>query len=272
MEELRDKLEPKLEEIGGLIYTISNIGMNKSDYTMFQAWGIRSTLAIEGNPLSHDEVHDILTIQDIPPIIGDYQRQVINMAQGIYLASKIKKVKNAYSIKFLNAVHALLMNGIGDTVPEYAIVGELRKLNVGVGRYQAPHHEDIPVMMEQFCRWIEDGHNNIQLGILQAIAAHVMFACIHPYGDGNGRMSRWVEIMLLMRARVPAPCAHMLSSHYWETQHEYYRMLDSTHGLLLDGHYYNQLGLEGFMAYALTGFHDFLMIQRQVLHANTESH
>ena len=46
-------------------------------------------------------------------------------------------------------------------------------------------------------------------GILKATLAHLYIAWIHPFGDGNGRTARLVEFMLLSRAGVPSPSAHL---------------------------------------------------------------
>ena len=244
--------------------------MTRANYAMFQTWGVMGSLAIEGNPLSHSQIYDLITTKTFAREGEYYHRQVTNMMACLLIARRGNGLTNIREVTFLNKVHSLMMTNIGDTFEAYASIGDLRKLNVVVGRYSCPHHEQVPEMMEMFCRWMDDDPGDMMQGILKAIAAHVMFACIHPYGDGNGRMARWIEVFLLIRAGVPEPCAHMLSPHYFNTQQEYYRMLDSTHGLMLDGHYNIDLELDAFMLYALIGFHDFLVMQLQTLHAKTE--
>ena len=272
IEKYLDILGPRLEGVEKLITAISDGGMTRANYAMFQTWGVMGSLAIEGNPLTHIEIYDLITTKTFAREGEYYHRQVTNMMACLLIARRDKELSNLDTVGFLNKAHALMMANIGDTFASYASIGEIRELNVGVGHYSCPRHEEVLGIMEKFCRWMADDPGDMKLGILKAIAAHVMFACIHPYGDGNGRMSRWIEVLLLIRAGVPEPCAHMLSSHYWDTQQEYYRMLDLTHGLKIDGHYNINLELDAFMVYALVGFHDFLVMQWQTLHAKTEVH
>ena len=89
--------------------------------------------------------------------------------------------------------------------------------------------------------------------ILKAIFAHVYFVWIHPFGDGNGRTGRLLELAILLEAGVPQPACHLLSNHYNLTRTNYYRELQRA-SQTPDGIY-------GFVAYALRGFADGLAEQ-----------
>jgi hypothetical protein len=54
--------------------------------------------------------------------------------------------------------------------------------------------------------------------LIAAVVAHVYFEWIHPFGDGNGRTGRLIELKLLLEAGVPQPAAHLLSNHYNATR------------------------------------------------------
>ena len=86
-------------------------------------------------------------------------------------------------------------------------VGQYRKVGMQVvsgnmGRervcYEAPAPERVPAEMEQFIVW----YNNpdIPATPLKAAIAHFWFVCIHPFDDGNGRLTRALSDMLLARA------------------------------------------------------------------------
>ena len=68
--------------------------------------------------------------------------------------------------------------------------------------------------------------DEIVYGVVKAIVAHVYFVWIHPFGDGNGRTARLLELKFLMEAGVPSDAAHLLSNHYNLTRTEYYKQLD----------------------------------------------
>jgi cell filamentation protein, protein adenylyltransferase len=51
---------------------------------------------------------------------------------------------------------------------------------------------------------------------------HIYIAWIHPFGDGNGRRTRMIELLLLAQSGVPWPAAHLLSNHYNKTRDRCY--------------------------------------------------
>jgi Fic family protein len=99
---------------------------------------------------------------------------------------------------------------------------------------------------------------------MKAILAHLYLAWIHPFGDGNGRTSRLIEVHVLTHAGVPMPAAHLMSNHYNSTRSEYYRQLDQAHQSGGD--------FRPFLSYAVRGFVDGLreqiaMIKKEQLEA-----
>lgn len=108
-------------------------------------------------------------------------------------------------------------------------------------------------------------------GILKATLAHLYIAWIHPYGDGNGRTARLVEFMLLARAGVPFPSAHLMSNHFNLTRNRYYRELDRSSRVSGHGRDADRGDVFGFVEYAVRGFVDGLADQcRYIEHAQME--
>ncbi len=64
--------------------------------------------------------------------------------------------------------------------------------------YEAPASEAVPAMMDEFLAWI-NGKQDID-PILKAAVAHLWFVAIHPFDDGNGRLTRTITDMLLAKA------------------------------------------------------------------------
>ena len=81
------------------------------------------------------------------------------------------------------------------TGPMQVISGPMGKEKV---HYQAPGSERIEPEMEKFLNWLE-GDNEIDL-VLKAAIAHLWFVTIHPFDDGNGRISRAITDMMLARS------------------------------------------------------------------------
>ncbi len=113
-------------------------------------------------------------------------------------------------------------------------------------------------MIAKLCGWLNSSTfsgniNPLALAILKSIIAHLYIAWIHPFGDGNGRAARMLELKILLSSGVPAPASHLLSDHYNLTRAEYYRQLvvsSKSGGNVMP-----------FIKYALQGFVDELKIQ-----------
>ncbi len=152
---------------------------------------IHSSLAIEANSLSLDQVKDII---DGKTVIGPQDE--IQEVKNAFEAYKLIKEVNQYSIKDLKKVHGVMTYL---TVDES---GEFRKGNEGVfdenGNciHVCPPPEQVNELMKQLFKWMEDNNENIHPLILSSVF-HYEFVFIHPFKDGNGRTARlWQNVLL----------------------------------------------------------------------------
>lgn len=147
---------------------------------------------------------------------------------------------------------------VGTDLEADVIPGEFRLHPVAVGSYLAPPAADVADLVTKMCDFLEgpsftsdDPEMRFALDILRAVVAHLYLAWVHPFGDGNGRVARLIEFLLLARCGVPFPAAHLLSNHYNLTRDRYYRILDRAskdpdHGVV------------NFICYAVEGLVDQL--------------
>ena len=152
---------------------------------------IHSSLAIEANSLSFDQVKDII---DGKKVIGPQDE--IQEVKNAYEAYKLIKEVNQYSIKDLKKVHGVMTYL---TVDES---GEFRKGNEGVfdenGNciHVCPPPEQVDELMKQLFKWMEENNGVIHPLILSSVF-HYEFVFIHPFKDGNGRTARlWQNVIL----------------------------------------------------------------------------
>jgi len=152
---------------------------------------IHSSLAIEANSLSFNQVKDII---DGKKVIGPQDE--IQEVKNAYEAYKLIKEVNQYSIKDLKKVHGVMTYL---TVDES---GEFRKGNEGVfdekGNciHVCPPPEQVDELMKQLFKWMEDNNGIVHPLILSSVF-HYEFVFIHPFKDGNGRTARlWQNVIL----------------------------------------------------------------------------
>lgn len=238
-------------------------------HLMYLAKGVHSTTAIEGNTFEEEEVRKIIKNEMKVPPSRQYQKQEIhNMLKAFNQVrdNEIAGAAPAFSVELLNSYHRLVLDNLDEILGDEVVVGSIRKHRVGIERYLAAPPEECPRLMEAYCAWLNNksvapqGFDGYEMAwqIIKALAAHLYFAWIHPYGDGNGRMARLIEYTILLRASIPDIAAHLLSNFYNRTRDMYYKQLQDSHGEYRDGSYPPDGNLQGFIEYALQGFKDEL--------------
>ena len=241
---------------------------------MYLAKGVHSTTAIEGNSFSEAEVGKIINREmEARPSREYQQRQIDNMVKAFNQVrdDEIAGAAPAFSVELLNSYHRLVLDNLADSLAEDVVIGGLRTHRVEVGRYLAAPPEDCARLMNNYCDWLNQDMSalagyELAAQIVKALAAHVYFAWIHPYGDGNGRMARLIEFIILLKAGAPDIAAHLLSNFYNKTRDQYYRHLQDSHGEFRDGSYPAEGNLQGFIEYALQGLKDELDDQFSIIH------
>jgi Fic family protein len=229
-------------------------------HLIYLARGIQATTAIEGNTLTEKEVIERVEKKlKLPPSREYLGKEVDNILQACN--RMLKDLEHDRPLKLSTTlIEQLNAQVLRDLKLDPGVVpGEIRKHSVGVGPYRGAPWEDCRYLLDKLCDWLNSGDfdappgEEIIYGLIKSIVAHVYLAWIHPFGDGNGRTARLLEVMFLLEAGVPSAAAHLLSNHYNLTRSEYYRQLDQTsksNGDLLP-----------FIQYAVTGFVDQLREQ-----------
>lgn len=231
-------------------------------HEVYLAKGVLATTAIEGNTLTEDEVREHLAGRlKLPPSRQYLGQEVDNIVEACNHigTTVILKSSGPITVKEIREYNKLVLRKL--PLQEDVVPGGLRKHSVMVGRYRGAPAEDCEFLLRKFCDWL----NAIDLpksleppySILSAIAAHLYFVWIHPFGDGNGRTARLIEFRYLLRAGFPTPAAHLPSNFYNLTRTEYYRQLDKAGSAGGD--------MAGFIAYAAQGLVDQLREQLEVI-------
>lgn len=96
--------------------------------------------------------------------------------------------------------------------------------------YEAPPSTAVPAEMERFIDWC---NNTVLPPFVMAAVAHLWFVTVHPFDDGNGRISRTLADMFLARLNPGAERYYSMSAEISRNKKEYYDILERTqHGSL----------------------------------------
>ncbi|WP_236796882.1 Fic family protein [Amycolatopsis sp. GM8] len=231
------------------------------------ARGVQATTAIEGNTLSDEEVREIVDkgSAGVSESRAYLEREVQNVLGAVRdidhaLGAEVRLPINVDRIRGLNKQ---VLDGIPDK-PE-VVPGEFRQHDVAVGPYKAPHWTEVPDLVGQLVNWLgnlrpqtasQDGiEGRFTSAVLSAILAHLYIAWIHPFGNGNGRTARLIEVQILSESGiVPIVATNILSDHYNKTRNAYYLALDEA-----------RKDVMAFVRYAIRGFVDELRAQIHVV-------
>jgi Fic family protein len=93
-------------------------------------------------------------------------------------------------------------------------------------RFEAPPADRVEAEMATFFKWINGDSQPDPL--LKAAIAHLWFVTIHPFEDGNGRITRAISELCLARSEESQQRFCSMSSQILEERAEYYRVLEST--------------------------------------------
>lgn len=235
-------------------------------HRLYLAKGALATTAIEGNTLTEQQVLQHLEGKLKLPASQQYlAREVDNIlaASNKIAAGILRGGDPSLSAELIREFNRLVLDGLD--LEEGVVPGEFRTHSVAVANYRGAPAEDCQFLVDAMCAWLNqpalggDTRTIAPLGyaVLRAVLAHLYIAWIHPFGDGNGRTARLVELQILLAAGVPMPAAHLLSNHYNQTRSDYYRVLARTSASGGD--------VLPFVLYALRGLADGLRSQLDVI-------
>ena len=146
---------------------------------------LHASLAIENNTLSLEQVTDII---DGKPVFGPPRD--IQEVRGAVAAYEKLDSWTPHSLNDLLAAHALLMHDLVYSP------GKLRTGGVRVARHTPPPAIRVHGLMENLLQWL---HTTDEHPLIASCVFHYEFEFIHPFEDGNGRMGRLWQTLLLSK-------------------------------------------------------------------------
>jgi DNA-binding transcriptional ArsR family regulator len=99
----------------------------------------------------------------------------------------------------------------------------------GAIAYRAPDAEEVAHLMEEVLDWLRDGDRKTHV-VVRAAMAHLQLVSVHPFADGNGRVSRIVQSLVLAREGLLAPDLASIEQYLGDHTSDYYNALRAVQG------------------------------------------
>ena len=193
---------------------------------------VAASNSIEGFKVSTIDVEDLIDGERDVEVSDENREETLAYQQMMTYIQSLHDFEDfSYSKGLLNALHWMLQ-GHRNTVRKPA--GQWRKGPVyvtdardpSIAAYTAPDADAVPALMTELIDWLNADHSDHSL--VRAALAHLHLVSIHPWADGNGRMSRSLQTLMIAREGVLAP--ELSSIEAWlgrpGNTWEYYRELN----------------------------------------------
>lgn len=179
---------------------------------------IQSSLEIEGNTLTEEQITALL--EDKRVIAPQKDIKAVQNAIKVY---KQLRQFNPNNLKDLEKAHAILMKGLIEDP------GKLRIKNVGIVKgskveHLAPSGDMVRGLMNTLFDYLKTDKDVL---LIKSCVFHYEFEFVHPFLDGNGRMGRLWQTLILMQ-KYPVFEYLPVESLIKENQLEYYKVLSQS--------------------------------------------
>jgi len=179
---------------------------------------IQSSLEIEGNTLTVEQITDLLDNKRVlaPP------KDIQEVKNAIAVYEQLREF-DVYKLKSLCKAHSVLMKNLVDNP------GKLRSSSVGIVKgsqiaHLAPPGEMVVPLMNDLFKYLKQDQDIL---LIKSCVFHYEFEFIHPFVDGNGRMGRLWQTMIL-KEHSPVFEFLPIETLIKEKQQEYYQVLGTS--------------------------------------------
>ena len=227
---------------------------------------VHGTTALEGNPLSEAEVSqqmDFLREPNAPERRATNEQMQIRNAG---LAQQWVRLRFGPEKAPMRASDILHIHQMVTTQSDekHNSPGAFRSFSVVVGSeemggvHRGAPYEDVPRLMDEYVEFVNSRKLMAQYPVIRALLAHFFLVTIHPFGDGNGRVSRLTEAGILFYGGYNVLGFYGLSNYFYRNETEYKTTLQKCRDTQpFDVTPFVTFGLKGF-ASELKGINNFI--------------
>ncbi|MGI5291759.1 Fic family protein [Nonomuraea polychroma] len=210
-----------------------------------QARAIQGSNSIEGYKASVEDIQSIMAGDEPLDASANVAKEIAGYQQALtYIGMLSRASVFRYDLGLLNALNFMMIGHHRNKTPGVIRPGGIYVRDSGTGQvvYEGPDAELVEGLLDELVLWLNEGDLEAP-SYVRAAMAHFNLVSIHPWRDGNGRMSRALQTLVLGRDRILTPEFSSIEEWLGEqrTTFEYYDMLGavqrrrwSPHGDTLD--------------------------------------
>ncbi len=186
-----------------------------------RARNAHSSTAIEGNPLTLEQVRAVEEGRELVAVPSRAQREVVN-----YFAA-LRHIEKHTTKKRITQEDILRLHKIiAGEVMDQGEPGRYRTIGVRVGEFLPPPAADVSGLMFELLEWWNADSRELS-AVLSSAILHYRFEAIHPFADGNGRTGRALALWELYRRGFDSQHLFSVDEFYWEDRPRYYADLQA---------------------------------------------
>lgn len=241
-----DRLAPLLRECvqaqGRLMGMASSVGSSLSAQSELDALlqNIVTSSAIEGESLNVGSVRSSLARRlGLEQLDGDHVSQrseglaqlMLDATQQFAQPLTLERLLEWHAWLFPDqeadfSAHSVRVGALRGDEPMQVVSGRLDRPTV---HFEAPPRLGLEQQLNTFLTWFEDSRSQEQLDpLLRAGIAHFWFVTLHPFDDGNGRLTRTITDLALAQGEAQAIRFYAMSASILEDRAGYYRVLEAS--------------------------------------------
>jgi Fic family protein len=172
-----------------------------------QARAIQGSNSIEGYRASVEDIESIMSGEEPLETSMSVTREIVGYQQALTYIQQLSRASAfSYDVGLLNALNFMMIGHHRDKSPGVLRPGSIYIRNSETGEvvYEGPDTERVPDLMGELIEWLNAGDADAP-SYVRAAMAHLNLVKIHPWRDGNGRMSRALQTLVLGRDRITTP-------------------------------------------------------------------
>ncbi len=141
----------------------------------------------------------------------------------------IKRIFNWHKLLFPEGASLFspaVVGGLRGEEPMQVVSGRIDKPIV---HFEAPPQQQLKQELERFIFWFNESRSDVKLDpLIRAAITHLWFVTIHPFADGNGRITRLLTDLALAQAEKQSVRFYAMSVSILENRNAYYEILEQT--------------------------------------------